>query len=172
MLASQSDPRPKIGACHLPIIRQPSCRKGHYTHPLASIPDREIDRLPRTSVSSGSKWEEIVGYSRAVRVGSCIAVSGTTATGIDGKIIGKGDAYAQTKAILAKIDTALRGVGASLNDVIRTRIFVTDIDDWKEVARAHREYFAEVKPAATMVEVQSLIEDDMLVEIEADAYIE
>jgi enamine deaminase RidA (YjgF/YER057c/UK114 family) len=127
--------------------------------------------MNRKIVSSGSKWEPIVGYSRAVRVGPFIAVSGTTATGPGGEVVGIGNPYEQTRAILRKIQSALEEMGATLGDVVRTRIFVTDISRWDEVGRAHREFFEEIRPAATMVEVKSLIDKHLLVEIEAEAYV-
>jgi enamine deaminase RidA (YjgF/YER057c/UK114 family) len=127
--------------------------------------------MHRKTVSSGSKWEPIIGYSRAVRVGPFIAVSGTTATGPGGEVVGIGDPYEQTRVVLRKIQSALEDAGATLGDVVRTRIFVTDISRWEEVGRAHREFFGEIRPAATMVEVRSLIDKHLLVEIEADAYV-
>jgi len=127
--------------------------------------------MHRKTVSSGSKWEPVIGYSRAVRVGPFIAVSGTTATGPGGEIVGIGDPYEQTRIILGKIQIALEEAGATLGDVVRTRIFVTDISRWDEVGRAHREFFDEIRPAATMVEVRSLIDKHLLVEIEAEAYV-
>lgn len=123
-------------------------------------------------VFSGSPWEQKVGYCRAVRVGNSIHVAGTTATGGDGTVLAKGDAYGQAKAIFAIIAKALAECGAGLEDVVRTRMFVTRIDDWQAVGRAHHECFAEVFPAATMVEVSRLIDPDHLVEIEVDAVID
>ena len=126
----------------------------------------------RQSVSSGAKWESIVGYSRAVRVGNVIHVAGTTAVGQDGVVIGKNDAYAQTIAIIHIIKHALEDLGTNLENVTRTRMFVTNIDDWEEIGRAHGEFFGDIRPASTMVEVSRLINPDLLVEIEVDAVIE
>ena len=127
--------------------------------------------IERTNYSSGSKWENIVGYSRAVKVGNVIEVTGTVASGDDGKVVGNNDAYAQTKYIYQKIEAVLIRGGAGMKDVVRVRMFVTDISRWQEYGRAHSEFFKEIKPCNTMVEVKALIEPEYLIEIEATAII-
>ncbi len=139
---------------------------------VARTPRKETGRrMERKNFASGAKWEPIAGYSRAVRVGPFIHVAGTTAWNAKGEIVGPGDPYVQTVQVLRNIERALKTAGARLEDVVRTRAFVTDIDRWQDVARAHGEFFGKIRPAMTLVQVNRLVDPKMLVEIEADAIV-
>jgi len=145
------------------VARPSRCRRWRKAHPGKPLAEQ------RRNVSSGSKWEPIVGYSRAVRVGQHVRVAGTTATDAAGNVVGVGDPYRQAVFILEKIRTALRAAGADLADVVVTRTYLTDISTWEEVGRAHREVFGEIRPAATLLEVGALVTPEMAVEIEVEA---
>ena len=145
-------------------------QKGFFL--LTLLQKKPFQSMSRINISTGAKWEDIVGYSRAVKIGNLIEVTGTVATDSSGELVGKNDIYIQTKFIILKAEKVLEQLGASLKDVIRTRIFTTDISQWESIGRAHGELFGSIKPCTTMVEVSALIEKDYLVEIEFTAVLE